>query len=305
MVKTIIRKSKEEELKEVAIHQLSEASQDYLREITKPRIRPTSFRLNKGVESKNKISPLLLGAIGAQTYFHEDGELASAQAAQKQGIPFIVSSHSAYSIEEISDAVPECELWFQAHIFKDRALTKNFIQRAELSGYQAIILNISDDTIHHHADQLNKGIANFVVDPIFAKKNFNSPLTIKEQITKEYQDRQITWEDISYLQQFTTLPVYIYGDLTIEDVRSALQHQVDGLIFTNIPSATTDLLAQVDTIVADKLKVVIETEVETKEVVNQYLLHGADAVTIKSHYIYGLVTAGVLGVEDNIAQLFT
>ncbi|SHM95058.1 alpha-hydroxy-acid oxidizing protein [Gracilibacillus kekensis] len=303
MVKTIIRKSKEEEVKERAINQLSKDSQDYLSEITKPSIRPTSFQLNKGEPSKNKISPLLLGAIGAQTYFHEDGELASAIAAQKQGIPFVVSSHSAYSLEEISDAVPDSELWFQAHLFKDRSLTKNFIQRAELSGYQAIILSISDDTVNLNADLLDKGITNFIVDPIFAKKNYKSSLTIKEQITQEYQDREITWEDIRYLQQFTTLPIYIYGDLTIDDVRSALRHQIDGLIFTNIPSSTTDLLAKVNTIVGDKLKVVIETDVETQENLNQYLLQGADAISIKMNYIYGLATSGVSGVERVIDEL--
>ncbi len=257
------------------------------------------------MEWKHKISPLLLGAIGAQTYFHEDGELATAQAAKSQGLPFIVSSHSSYSIEEISDAVPEGELWFQAHIFNDISITKNFIQRAELAGYQAIILSISDDEVYYQADQLNKGITNFVVDPIFTKKNYNSILSIEDQIASEYKDRHISWENICYLKQFTTLPIFIYGDLTIEDVRNALQLQVDGLIFTNITSPSSELLKRIDLIVGEKLKVVIDTELETREVLNQYLVNGADAVSIKKEYIHHLATTGILGTEKNIAQLFT
>ncbi|SFM21893.1 FMN-dependent dehydrogenase, includes L-lactate dehydrogenase and type II isopentenyl diphosphate isomerase [Gracilibacillus orientalis] len=305
MVKTKVKKSVVEDIEEVAEKQLSEAAKLFLDQVTSPKLNSTSFILNRTSPSKLKISPLLLGAVGAQTYFHEDGELATAQAASKQGVPFIVSSHSSYSMEEISDAVPDSELWFQAHIFQDLELTKHFIQRAELAGYQAIILSVSNDKIHHQADQLVKGTANFVVDPIFTKKNYLSKSTLTEQIAHEYQKRYINWDDIQYLKQFTTLPIFIYGDLSLDDVRSTLEQQVEGIILSNINQSNLDLLEKIDIIASERLTVVVETEVKAKEELNHYLQQGADAISIRKSYIYGLATSGVLGAEEAIAHLFT
>ncbi|MGP4040669.1 alpha-hydroxy-acid oxidizing protein [Gracilibacillus sp. D59] len=305
MVKAKVKRSVVENLEEAAEKQLSKAAKLYLDQVTSQKANSTSFILNSKSSTKLNISPLLLGAVGAQTYFHEDGELATAKAASKQGVPFIVSSHSSYSIEEVSDAVPDSELWFQAHIFQDLELTKHFIQRAELAGYQAIILSISNDEIHQKADQLVKGTTNFVVDPIFAKKNYHSKIPLSERVAQEYQKRHISWDDIQYIKQFTTLPIFIYGDLSLDDVRSSLEQQVDGIILSNINKSNLDLLEKIDIIASERLIVVVETEVETKDDLNHYLQRGADAISIRKSYIYGLSTSGVLGAEDIIAQLFT
>lgn len=284
---------------------LKEESQRFLEEITAQKTRSTSFVLDRNTVSKQKISPLLLGAVSAQTYFHEDGEFATALAAEQQGIPFIVSSHSSYSLEEIREIAPTSELWFQAHIFKDRVLSKHFVQRAELAGYQAIVISLSNDVIHHQADQLEKGIANFVVDPIFATKNYQSEIKLSDQIEAEYLDRHITWEDIHYLKQYTTLPVYVYGEFTFDEVRNALKQNVDGLIFTNVNQTNIDFLQKVKTVVGDVLSIIIETDVQTKEELNELLYNGADAVSIQKEYVVPLAESGSIGVEKVIDQLFT
>ncbi|WP_208588035.1 alpha-hydroxy-acid oxidizing protein [Gracilibacillus suaedae] len=305
MVKTKVKGNFIADLEEVAEKQLSETAKLYLDQVTSKKGNATSFILNSNSPSKLKISPLLLGAVGAQTYFHEDGELATAKAASKQGVPFIVSSHSSYSIEEISDAVPDSELWFQAHIFQDLELTKHFVQRAELAGYQAIILSIAKDEIHWKADQLVKGTTNFVVDPIFAKKNYANKSPLAEQVANEYQKRYINWEEIQYIKQFTTLPIFVYGDLSLDDVRSSIEQQVDGIILSNINESNLDLLEQINIIISERLTVVVEAEVKLKDELNHYLQQGADAISIRKSYIYGLSTSGVLGAEEVIAQLFT
>ncbi|MGN8645365.1 alpha-hydroxy-acid oxidizing protein [Gracilibacillus sp. HCP3S3_G5_1] len=304
MAKAKVNRTVVKSLEEVAEKQLSQAATLFLDQLTSHKGNATSFIRYNNSSSKWKISPLLLGAVGAQTYFHEDGELATVQAASKQGVPFIVSSHSSYSIEEISDAVPDSELWFQAHIFKDVELTKHFVQRAELAGYQAIILSVSNDEVYQQPDQLVRGSANFVVDPIFAKKYYDSKSSLSEQIAQEYQKREIKWADLQYIKRFTTLPVFIHGDLSLDDIRLALKHQFDGIILSNINQSNLELLEQIKIIVGESLTIVVETEVETKNNLNNYLQQGADAISIRKHYIHGLVASGVLGVEEVIDQLF-
>ncbi|UOQ85231.1 alpha-hydroxy-acid oxidizing protein [Gracilibacillus salinarum] len=305
MAKATVKKSKVTALEKLAEQQLTQSSKLFLEEITSQKVHSTSFILHRNTEANGNISPFILGSVSAQTYFHEDGELATALAAKNQGVPFIVSSHSSYSIEDIADAVPGSELWFQAHLFHDRDLTKHFIQRAELAGYQAIVVSLSNDVVHQTADKEARGTTNFVVDPIFAKKNHHNNQSIAEQVANEYQNRHVTWDDIRYIKQFTNLPVFIYGDLSIDDVRVALQQQVEGIIFTNISHANIDLLERVKTVVGGNLSIIIETEVNTKEALDLYLHLGADAVSVQRSYIHGLSTSGVPGVEEVIAQLFT
>ena len=64
--------------------------------------------------------PIGIAPTAWQKMAHPQGELASVQAAQKQGTIFIMSTNSNSSIEEVAQAAPECQKWFQLYIYKDR-----------------------------------------------------------------------------------------------------------------------------------------------------------------------------------------
>ncbi len=49
-------------------------------------------------------APVLLAPIGVQTVAHPDGELASARAAARVGIPMIASTAASHTIEQIAEA---------------------------------------------------------------------------------------------------------------------------------------------------------------------------------------------------------
>lgn len=297
-------KSKIRNKRQIAEQQLTVEGKRYLSDILERRRQPSVLRLSDEQEQHFRVSPLLLGAVGAQTYFHPDGECATALAAKQQEVPFIVSAYSSYSLEEIRDAVPDSELWFQTHIFKDKELTRHFLQRAELAGYQAIVLSVSNDIIYQDADQLEKGGANFVVDPIFLQKHAESARTFQEKIAEEYDTGKLTWHDIQDLTSFTTLPVFIYGDLSIDDIRAALQHHIDGIILTNVTEHNLDFLERIKMVIGESIPIVLEMEVETNQAWNHYLQHGATAISIKENYLYGLAASGAAGVEETIYELF-
>jgi len=60
-------------------------------------------------------APLLLAPIGVQKIVHEQGELASARAAAKLGLPIVVSSASAFTLEEIAEANGDGPRWYQLY----------------------------------------------------------------------------------------------------------------------------------------------------------------------------------------------
>lgn len=61
-------------------------------------------------------SPILLAPIGVQGICHADGEVASARAAGKVGVPFIMSTASTRSIEAVAEANgPGGDRWYQLY----------------------------------------------------------------------------------------------------------------------------------------------------------------------------------------------
>ena len=81
----------------------------------------------------------------APTAFHrlacEAGEIATARAAKAAGTLFVLSSLSNTAMESVF-AQAGSPRWFQLYIYKDRAITRELVQRAEAAGAEAIVLTV-------------------------------------------------------------------------------------------------------------------------------------------------------------------
>ncbi len=64
--------------------------------------------------------PIGIAPTAMQRMSHPEGECASARAAQQAGTVFILSTIATSSIEEVAEAAPGAEKWFQLYIYKDR-----------------------------------------------------------------------------------------------------------------------------------------------------------------------------------------
>ncbi len=64
--------------------------------------------------------PIGIAPTAMQRMSHPEGECASARAAQEAGTVFILSTIATSSIEEVAEAAPRAEKWFQLYIYKDR-----------------------------------------------------------------------------------------------------------------------------------------------------------------------------------------
>src|SRR5690625_3436463 len=102
----------------------------------------SQIHLNTTVQGQEAAAPILLAPVGMQGIAHPDGELASAQAADAQGIPFIASTVSSYSLEEIAEANGNGARWFQLYFPNDIDIAASFVKRAEAAGYSAIVMTV-------------------------------------------------------------------------------------------------------------------------------------------------------------------
>src|SRR5207237_10033088 len=89
--------------------------------------------------------PVSMPVLTAPTAFHklacENGEISTAKAAKAAGTLFILSSLSNTAMESVF-AQAASPRWFQLYIYKDRAITLELVQRAEVAGAEAIVLTV-------------------------------------------------------------------------------------------------------------------------------------------------------------------
>src|SRR6267154_5819747 len=90
-------------------------------------------------------APILLGPVGVQEIVHKDADVASARAAASLGLPFVLSTMSSRTIEEVAQSaakVANSPRWFQLYGGKNPDLTASMVQRAERARYTALVVTL-------------------------------------------------------------------------------------------------------------------------------------------------------------------
>jgi lactate 2-monooxygenase len=253
-------------------------------------------------------APLIIAPIGLHELYCAEGELPAARAAAARGIPFTLSCQSSRTIEEVAQTMGSATRFFQLYWSRDRELTRSFIQRAEVSGYSALVVTLDtrllgwrprDLDLGHNPFLFGKGMANYTSDPVFRSALVLPPEEDGRAAVKHFlsvfNDPTITWDDLAWLRQNTRLPITLKGILHAEDARRALESGVDGLIVSNHGGR------QVDGCIS-----AIEALPEIAEVVKALAL-GANYVGLGRPWVYGLAAGGEAGVgwvlDNFIAEL--
>ncbi|MFC7061003.1 lactate 2-monooxygenase [Halobacillus seohaensis] len=268
-------------------------------------------------------SPMMQAPVGVQSIIHSDGEIASAKASAEMGVPYIASSASTKPMEEIAKEMGDAPRWFQLYWNKDPEVTRSFLKRAELSGYSAIVVTLDTPMMAWREYDLKnvylpfligEGVGNYLTDPAFCSKLPTSPKEDPTSAimhwTKTFGNPGLTWEDIAFLKEHTTLPILLKGILHPEDAKLALAHGADGIIVSNHGGRQVDgaigalaALPQICGVVGDKIPVLMDSGIRRGSDIIKALALGAKAVLIGRPCMYGLAVAGDQGVAEVLQNL--
>src|ERR1700712_2693607 len=85
-------------------------------------------------------SPLFMAPVGVIALCAQDGhgDVATARAAARTGVPMIASTMTADPLEEVAAEFGDTPGFFQLYTPKDRDLAASFVHRAEVAGYKGI-----------------------------------------------------------------------------------------------------------------------------------------------------------------------
>jgi lactate 2-monooxygenase len=262
-------------------------------------------------------APLLLAPIGVQKVVHPDGELGTARAAASLNLPMIASTNSHFTLEEIAKAGGDSPRWFQLYWPNDRALAASLVGRAETAGYSAIVLTVDTfipgwkprDLQQAWLPFLNgMGVANYFQDPVFRAALERAPEDDVGAATGHFLGVQanpaLSWEDLGWLREQTSLPIVVKGIQHPDDAREAAQRGLDGIVVSNhggrqVDGAigSLDALPAIAEAAGEDLTILFDSGVRSGSDVLKALALGADAVCLGRPYIWGLALEGQAGVE--------
>ncbi len=147
-------------------------------------------------------SPFLLSPIGVLEMVNKEADKAVARAASSLGIPYIFSNQASVPMEVCADAMGNSPRWFQLYWSKSKDLVTSFVQRAEKSGCEAIVVTLDTTMLGWRTRDLSlaylpflegKGIAQYTSDPVFQK--------LMDEAVAPARQGSITWQTLRGLIQ--------------------------------------------------------------------------------------------------------
>ncbi|OBK96235.1 lactate 2-monooxygenase [Mycobacterium asiaticum] len=268
-------------------------------------------------------SPLFMAPIGVIGLCAQDGhgDLATARAAARTGVPMVVSTLTADPMEQVAAQFGDTPGFFQLYTPKDRDLAASLVHRAEAAGFKAIIVTLDtwipgwrprDLTTANFPQLRGLCLSNYTSDPVFRAGLARPPEEDPQGTVLSWAQtfgNPLTWSDLSWLRSLTDLPLIIKGICHPDDARRAKDGGVDGIYCSthggrqaNGGLPALDCLPDVVE-AADGLPVLFDSGIRSGADIVKALAMGATAVGVGRPYAYGLALGGIDGVVHVLRML--
>lgn len=196
-------------------------------------------------------SPVLMAPVGVQKIFHPDKEIGLSEVCAELGIPYILSTASSSTIEEVASSSGLGSRWYQLYWPSDNSITQSLLKRAKASGYNVLVVTLDTWTLAWRPADLDGGYIPFVKgtgnqtgfsDPVFREKFQLKIGGLPEEKVVEASQEWIrdvfpgtphSWEDIKLLRDGWDGPIVLKGIQHTEDALLAVKYGVDGIVVSN------------------------------------------------------------------------
>jgi L-lactate dehydrogenase (cytochrome) len=280
--------------------------------------------------------PVILGPVGLSGMFARRGEVQAARAAAKRGVPYVLSTLSVCSLEEVATSCPS-PIWFQLYVLKDRGFMQSMLERAQRAGVEVLVFTV-DLPVHgsRYRDAqsgmsgpfartrrmfqamtkpgwtLDVGLRGRPHDLGNISKYLGQATGLRDYIgwLGKNIDPSITWSDLEWIRDFWKGPLILKGILDPQDARDAVRFGANGIVVSNHGGrqldgalSTVKALPTIADAVGNDLEVFADSGVRSGLDVVRMLALGAKGVLLGRAAAYALAAAGETGVE-NVLDIF-
>ena len=273
--------------------------------------------------------PVALAPTGLTGMQHADGEILAAQAAEKFGVPFCLSTMSICSIEDVAERTSK-PFWFQLYVMKDRGFIERLIERAKAAKCSALVLTLDLQILgQRHKDLKNgltappkltiKNMIDMATKPRWCLGMAMTPRRTFRNIvghasgvgdmsslsswTAEQFDPSLSWADVEWIKKLWGGKLIIKGILDEEDARLAANTGADALIVSNhggrqLDGAVSSIqaLPGIVNAVGKDIEVWMDGGIRSGQDVLKAWALGARGTMIGRPFLYGLGAMGGPGV---------
>ncbi|KAF4822166.1 (S)-mandelate dehydrogenase [Colletotrichum siamense] len=171
--------------------------------------------------------PFYISPTGQAKYAHPEAETLLVKAAAKEGIIYCMPTKPSASIDAIFGARAEGDaqpLFFQLYVDRNREKAQATIRKAESLGAKAIFVTVDSPVIgkRERDERLTAG-----------DEPLSEPSGVAKTTASGLLNAGLTWADLEWIRETTSLPIVIKGIQSVEDALIAHQHGVDGIVLSN------------------------------------------------------------------------
>jgi L-lactate dehydrogenase (cytochrome) len=277
--------------------------------------------------------PVILAPVGLGGMMARRAEVQAARAAFGAGIPFVESTVSICSVEEVAAATPRPP-WFQLYVMRDRSYAEDLMARARAVSAPVLVLTVDLAVVGaRHRDTRNAVVGthpawvkarralDLVSHPQWIRNvpiegrpltfgnlekavpEARTPDAFKEWVDGQF-DPSVTWRDVAWVREHWDGRLIVKGVLDPEDARKAVDAGVDGIVVSNhggrqldsVPSTVRALPGIVDA-VGDQTEILVDGGIRTGLDVVKMIALGARAVLIGRAWAWSVAARGEAGVS--------
>ena len=267
--------------------------------------------------------PGVVAPTGLNSLFWPNGDIALARAADRVGIPFVLSTASNDSLETVA-AQTNGERWFQLYVI-EKTLAASLVKRAKSLDYSKLI--ITTDVVFNgkrERDLKNsfglpmryslKTICDGITHPAWTMDYLkhgtpklgnlaNEELSpeARAALLRRSMDASFTWDDLAIIRDLWPGQIILKGILHQEDVDKCQQYGIDGVVLSNHGGRQIDTtVSPVDALAKmssqnHEGRILVDGGIRRGRDIAKAQALGASSVLIGRAVLYGLAAAGEEG----------
>ncbi|WIV50372.1 alpha-hydroxy acid oxidase [Marivivens sp. LCG002] len=280
--------------------------------------------------------PVALAPVGLLGMQNADGEIKSAKAAEKFGVPYTLSTMSICSIEDVREHT-KAPFWFQLYVMRDEEFVDNIIARAKNAGVDALVITLDLQILGQRHKDLKNGLSappkptlKTMIDlstkwawglemlgtkrrtfrNIVGHAKSATDMSSLSSWTAEQFEPRLDWSMIARLNEKWGGKVILKGVLDVEDAKKCVEVGADAIIVSNHGGRQLDgalssirVLPSIVAAVGDQTEVWLDSGIRSGQDILKALALGAKGTMIGRAYVYGLGAMGEKGVTTALQVL--